>query len=61
MALARLLPGLMLARVHGKSPVDYIRDPRDAEKVAAVARTLLLEPVLRLAAVRETWRRALLQ
>ena len=58
---ARLLPGLMLARVHGKSPVEYIRNPVDAEKVCAVARKLLLEPVARLAAVRETWRMALLQ
>jgi len=58
---ARLLPGLMLARVHGKSPVEYIREFGDAERVSAVARTLLREPVVRLSAVRETWRMALLQ
>jgi len=54
--VARLLPGLFLARVDGKSPVEYITDDRDREKVRRVARPLLLNPVERLAAIRDAWR-----
>ncbi len=54
--VAHLLPGLFLARVDGKSPVEYISDNRDREKVRRVARPLLLQPVDRLAAIRDAWR-----
>lgn len=54
--VAHLLPGLFLARVDGKSPVEYISDDRDREKVRRVARPLLLQPVDRLAAIRDAWR-----
>jgi tRNA A-37 threonylcarbamoyl transferase component Bud32 len=57
--VARLLPGLLLARVDGKSPVEYITDDRDREKVRRVARPLLLEPADRLAAIRDAWRIAI--
>lgn len=52
---ARLLPGLFLARVDGKSPVEYVTQARDREKVRRVARPLLVDPVDRLAGVREAW------
>ncbi|MEO8755549.1 MAG: aminoglycoside phosphotransferase family protein, partial [Casimicrobiaceae bacterium] len=54
--VAHLLPGLFLARIDGKSPVEYVTDDRDREKVRRVARPLLLQPVERLAAVRDAWR-----
>lgn len=54
-----LLPGLLLARVDGKSPVEYVTEPADKERVRSVARALLLDPVDRLHAVREAWSAAL--
>ena len=41
---ASLLPGLFLARVDGKSPVEYITDDKDKEKVRRCARALLFDP-----------------
>ena len=52
---ALLLPGLFLARVDGKSPVEYLTDERDKDRVRRVARALLAAPVERLAAVRAAW------
>ncbi len=52
---ARLLPGLFLARVDGKSPVEYITAEAERNKVRRVARALLLQPVERLAQVRLAW------
>jgi aminoglycoside phosphotransferase (APT) family kinase protein len=52
---ARLLPGLFLARVDGKSPVEYLTDERDKDRVRRTARALLAEPVERLGAVRSAW------
>ena len=43
----RLLPALMLARVDGKSPVEYLT-PREQSVVRQIARTLILSPVPRL-------------
>jgi aminoglycoside phosphotransferase (APT) family kinase protein len=56
---ARLLPGLLLARVDGKSPVEYITRDADKDKVRRVARRLLLEPPTRLAEVRLAWMKEL--
>src|SRR5262249_22985365 len=42
---AHLLPGLFLARVDGKSPVEYITEERDKDRVRRVAYDLLLDPV----------------
>jgi 5-methylthioribose kinase len=53
--VAHLLPGLSLARVDGKSPVEYIVDERDRDKVRKVARELLLRPVASLAMIRDAW------
>ena len=52
---ARLLPGLLLARVDGKSPVEYITEEAARERVRRVARALLADPVSRLGAVRRAW------
>lgn len=40
----RLLPGLLLARVDGKSPVEYLTDPDKQAVIRAVARRFLLSP-----------------
>ncbi len=52
---ARLLPGLFLARVDGKSPVEYITAEADKDKIRRVAGGLLLDPVDRLGDVRRAW------
>jgi aminoglycoside phosphotransferase (APT) family kinase protein len=56
---AALLPGLFLARVDGKSPVEYITTEKDRDLVRATARPLLMRPVARLDAVRAAWARTL--
>jgi aminoglycoside phosphotransferase (APT) family kinase protein len=56
---ARLLPGLFLARVDGKSPVEYITQDWQLSRVRAFARTLLLEPVRELDVVRNRWGEAM--
>jgi aminoglycoside phosphotransferase (APT) family kinase protein len=52
---AHLLPALFLARVDGKSPVEYITRDADRDKVRAVARRLLIDPPDRLADVVRAW------
>jgi aminoglycoside phosphotransferase (APT) family kinase protein len=52
---ARLLPGLFLARIDGKSPVEYVTAEADKARVRRVARALLAAPVERLSAVRAAW------
>jgi aminoglycoside phosphotransferase (APT) family kinase protein len=52
---AQLLPALMLGRVDGKSPVEYITEEADKERVRKVARFLLTERAERLDTVRDTW------
>ncbi len=52
---AHLLPGLTLARIDGKSPVEYVTSELDKGRVRRFARELLLHPVNRLYAVREAW------
>jgi hypothetical protein len=56
---ARLLPGLFLARVDGKSPVEYVTDEADRNLVRTVARPLIIEPVGQLAEIRTRWLAAL--
>jgi aminoglycoside phosphotransferase (APT) family kinase protein len=50
---AHLLAGLFLARVDGKSPVEYITRERDRDHVRLVARLFLLKPTDSLS---EFWR-----
>src|SRR5271166_214911 len=57
--VAHLLPGLFLARVDGKSPVEYITTDADKDRVRRVARALLIAPSARLYAIRQAWTREL--
>jgi aminoglycoside phosphotransferase (APT) family kinase protein len=52
---ALLLPGLLLARVDGKSPVEYVTVEADKARIRRVARTLLLDQPERLDTVRDAW------
>jgi Ser/Thr protein kinase RdoA (MazF antagonist) len=52
---AQLLPGLFLARVDGKSPVEYVTDQADKDRVRRVARSFLIQPAARLKDVRAAW------
>jgi aminoglycoside phosphotransferase (APT) family kinase protein len=52
---ARLLPGLFLARIDGKSPVEYLTEERDKETVRRVARSLLACPPDCLAEISQGW------
>ena len=54
---AALLPGLFLARVDGKSPVEYIVDEAQKNQVRRVARALLIDPPERLAVIRAAWKK----
>jgi aminoglycoside phosphotransferase (APT) family kinase protein len=53
---AALLPGLLLARVDGKSPVEYLTTDTQREPVRRVARQLLGAPVRQLSALAHAWR-----
>ncbi len=55
---ARLLPGLLLARVDGKSPVEYLKRGSDRTLVRDFATTLLAQPVERLAKIAAPWWKA---
>ncbi|MGE5129681.1 MAG: phosphotransferase [Sphingomonadaceae bacterium] len=55
---ASLLPGLLLARVDGKSPVEYVTDTSQKNRVRRAARGLIEAPPSRLAEVRDAWRRS---
>ncbi len=56
---ARLLPGLFLARVDGKSPVEYATEAADKDRVRRTSRALLRDPPGRLVAVRQAWSKEL--
>jgi aminoglycoside phosphotransferase (APT) family kinase protein len=56
---ARLLPGLLLARVDGKSPVEYLTEEAAKDRVRRVARALLAAPVRRLDEVCAAWAKEL--
>jgi aminoglycoside phosphotransferase (APT) family kinase protein len=56
---ARLLPGLMLARVDGKSPVEYLTQQSQRDQVRAVALPLLMHAPESLEEVRVAWDRTI--
>jgi Ser/Thr protein kinase RdoA (MazF antagonist) len=58
---ATLLPGLFLARVDGKSPVEYITADADKAKVRRCARALLFTPPTRLRDVANAWQEEIAQ
>jgi aminoglycoside phosphotransferase (APT) family kinase protein len=56
--IASLVPALMLARVDGKSPVEYITDNADRNRIRSLAGPLIAAPptsVLRIAAAWRQW------
>lgn len=53
--VAAVLPGLMLARIDGKSPVEYIVDEADKAHVREFARRFLLRPSTSLPEVIAAW------
>jgi len=56
---ARLLPGLTLARVDGKSPVEYLQRESDRDRVRATAKALLANPADGLIEAGARWWQAL--
>lgn len=54
--VATLLPALMLARIDGKSPVEYLTEPWQQAAVRGFARRLLADPVATPAALANAWR-----
>ncbi len=52
---AKLLAALLLARIDGKSPVEYLTDERSKEFVRAQAKALLKNETLSLDAILERW------
>ena len=52
---AALLPGLMLARIDGKSPVEYLTGGPQKDAVRRFARALLGEPVAALSEIARRW------
>lgn len=58
---AMLLPGLFLARVDGKSPVEYITETADQDRIRHCARRLLFKPPTMLNAVANAWQEELSQ
>jgi aminoglycoside phosphotransferase (APT) family kinase protein len=53
--VARLLPALLLARIDGKSPVEYVTDDAQRALVRRVAIPLINQPPTTLEAVRAAW------
>ena len=56
---AALLPGLFLARVDGKSPVEYLESADQRDTVRRAARAWLQRPPPRLADIAAAWREEL--
>ena len=52
---AHLLPGLLLGRVDGKSPVEYINDDAQRQDIRDFATALLLRPLPRLDEIAQRW------
>jgi aminoglycoside phosphotransferase (APT) family kinase protein len=52
---AALLPGLMLARIDGKSPVEYLTSDASKEDVRTFARALLISPVEEPSMIAKRW------
>jgi predicted DNA-binding transcriptional regulator len=53
------LPALTLARIDGKSPVEYIVAERDKARVRDIARALIVAPCARLQDVATAWRQGI--
>ena len=57
--IAHLLPGLMLARIDGKSPVEYLTGEPEKTFVRNFARGKLIEPIDRVSTFANAWQREL--
>ena len=57
--VAHLLPGLLLARIDGKSPAEYITTDTQRAKARATGRALLADPADRLTEVTTAWNKEL--
>ncbi|MGE5105423.1 MAG: phosphotransferase family protein, partial [Betaproteobacteria bacterium] len=57
--IASLLPALFLARIDGKSPVEYVTAEGDRRRVRDAARPLIAQPPDCVAGVAARWRDAL--
>jgi aminoglycoside phosphotransferase (APT) family kinase protein len=55
---AALLPGLLLARIDGKSPVEYLTLESEREAVRRAAAPLISDPPRRLTDIADAWIRA---
>jgi hypothetical protein len=55
---ASLLPGLLLARVDGKSPAEYLTSDADRNAVRAFATTYLQSPPSTLSEIRQAWQKS---
>ncbi|MCX8101613.1 MAG: phosphotransferase [Geminicoccaceae bacterium] len=53
--VATLLPALLIARVDGKSPVEYLTEESEKDRVRRVARSFLKHPERTLAPLRRAW------
>jgi aminoglycoside phosphotransferase (APT) family kinase protein len=53
---ASLLPGLFLARIDGKSPIEYVSKVEDKAKVRRCARGFLFSPSMALSDIATAWR-----
>ena len=54
--VASLLPALLLARIDGKSPVEYITEDADRDRVRAFARPLIAQAADTVDAIAAAWR-----
>ena len=52
---AALLPALMLARIDGKSPVEYLTTEAERNEVRSFARALLIAPIATLSPIARRW------
>jgi aminoglycoside phosphotransferase (APT) family kinase protein len=57
--VASLLPGLFLARIDGKSPVEYVTDEASRDRVRRVAIPLIADPPAVISHIRDAWNREL--
>ena len=53
--VAHLLPALLLGRIDGKSPVEYITAEEDRDRVRVFAKQLILNPVTHLTQLQALW------
>ena len=53
--VSKLLPVLMLSRIDGKSPVEYITEENEKDEVRLFSRNLILKPVKSVSQISNQW------